>query len=116
MQSFLKLSEGSHLPTLNSADERKRPDAAVRVGPVKHGQPLVPPKTSLTEGPNQRRELCRGEHGLGRDRQRPQVQQRAVKPSLPTRLSERLQGFLARVEIELFIRVETNELARPDDL
>src|SRR5580765_6787522 len=116
MECCFKLLEGPHLPALYPADECKCPGSAVGIAPVQHRQPLFPTEAGVMKRPDQGSQLRGREQRPVRNWHRPQVQQGPVKTPLSTRQRQGLKGFLARLEIELFIGVETNELIRLNNL
>jgi hypothetical protein len=116
MHRALVFAEGLDLQPAHPADERKAADAAVEVLSIENRESLLAGKSRLAKRPNQRPQFRGGEVGFGEDGQRPQIQQRAINPALATGARQCPKRFLARLEIEMFVGIEADEFACPDQL
>ena len=114
--SFLEIIECLDAPATQLGDERKQPGAMVRVGTVKHRQPLTVRETDFAERVHQHREIVRGEHGLRPRMQRPQIQQRLVDSAFAARAGQFRQRRLAGFQVKFSVRAKTDEFMGANDL
>ena len=100
----------------HAADERESVDTAVNIVTVEDREPLLKGESRFPKGADQRGQFRLRQKRPGRHGQRPQVQHGTIKPALPAGLHQRPQHFLARGEIETFVCIQADKLARSDDL
>jgi hypothetical protein len=116
LQGFFKFFESPHPQAAHSAEESEIPDPSMDIVLVKNGQTLLARESGLLKGPNQSGQFGLREPGPGQDRERTQIQQGVVESAFPARHRQGLEGLLARLKIEVFVRVEAHELAGADDV
>ena len=73
-------------------------------------------ESAVAKCPDQRGQFLGREMRSVLHRKRPQVDQRAIQSALATRLRQRPERLLGRVEVQIFPGVEPDEFIGPDDL
>src|SRR5215831_17743408 len=94
-QRFLEFIEGPNVPATQCADECKEPYAVMRIGFVKHCEPLAFAEAGLVKGFDQLRQFVGRKGGLGWNRDFANIEQRAINAAFATRVGQFAQCGLA---------------------
>jgi hypothetical protein len=94
-QRLLEILKGPHTPTPHSADERKQPRPAMRVGAVKYSQPVRFGEADVPECGHQHHQVPGFEHRHRAGFQRAQIEEGLMSPAFAARARQIREDCLA---------------------